>query len=320
MHPDFLKYIRALSKQDKKTLSQKALKTVEEVGELARVVLPFDNAYATNHRFVEREKILEEAMDTLLCAISVAYELDFTDEQIDEMLVRKAEKWAMLQSKEKDLKYPLPFEIHVTVSIDGHTPKEVDAELVAFKSSCTHIGVKPIVIDLQSKLGTSIMHDVMTSSKHFGTNTTALHEAKRIANLLTEAQFDVVRTKIETVPWHPAAPKFLSDKMPPNCYFESHVPVTLPNDEELQRFRDVCKNWKGVHVSQNVFKRLENGEFVVMATYRVYDGNNDKFKAEVDSLITMLQTHGGFKTGKAITEFAVYDTKISHDASWLLSS
>ena len=37
-------FIKDLSIKDKKTLSQKTLKLVEEVGELSRVILPFDSA------------------------------------------------------------------------------------------------------------------------------------------------------------------------------------------------------------------------------------------------------------------------------------
>lgn len=50
------------------------------------------------------------------------------------------------------------------------------------------------------------LKDVMTSSKHFGDNRSAYEEANRIANKLTSFGYKVVRKKIETVPWHPAAP------------------------------------------------------------------------------------------------------------------
>lgn len=313
MNKQFLDYIRTLTKSDKKTLSQKALKTAEEVGELAKVVLPFDNAYATNHRFVEREKILEEAIDTTLCALSIAYELNFTDEEIDEMFIRKAEKWAMLQAKEVDLKYPLPYEIHITVNLEVND----EYDILDFKHVCESIGVKPIVIDLQKKDGESVMHDVMTSSKHFGDNASAYREAQRIAIKLIGEEFNIVRTKIETVPWHPAAPKFINEQMPKNCYFESHLAITLPNEEELERLRRAIQfSIPLLHISQNVFKRMENGSFVVMATYRAYGGTTEIFNNEVAQIKSRLEEFG-FSVSKPITEFAVYDTKISHDASWL---
>jgi hypothetical protein len=50
MNNELLDYIQNLSLRDFKTLSQKALKVSEECGELAKAVLPYDNAYATRHR------------------------------------------------------------------------------------------------------------------------------------------------------------------------------------------------------------------------------------------------------------------------------
>ena len=81
-------YIKELSKKDKKTLSQKALKLVEEVGELARVVLPYDSAHGTNHRFIDREALLEEIADVHLTNISIAHSLGFTDDELNEMMVK----------------------------------------------------------------------------------------------------------------------------------------------------------------------------------------------------------------------------------------
>lgn len=115
MDKDLLKYIRTLSENDTKTLTQKALKTSEEVGELAKVVLPYENAAGTLHRFVNRRQILDSAADIILCALSIAHELDYTDQEINDMIHAKATKWSGLQAKEKKVKYPLPYEIHVTI-------------------------------------------------------------------------------------------------------------------------------------------------------------------------------------------------------------
>ena len=92
MNQQLLNYIQELSKKDKKTLSQKALKVAEESGELAKAVLPFDSAYATRHRFVDKTKILEEVCDTILASISIAYDLDFSHEEIEEMMYTKSQK------------------------------------------------------------------------------------------------------------------------------------------------------------------------------------------------------------------------------------
>ena len=47
MNKNISDFIRTLSEKDKKTLSQKCLKLVEEVGELARIILPYDSAHGT---------------------------------------------------------------------------------------------------------------------------------------------------------------------------------------------------------------------------------------------------------------------------------
>lgn len=313
MNSDFLKYVRHLSKQDRKSLSQKALKTCEEVGELAKVVLPYENAYATTHRFTERERILEEAVDTILCALSVAYEVDSTDDEIDAMLLQKAEKWAKLQINEADVKYPLPFEIHITVKL----PLMHLYEIQRFQDDCKSIDVKPIVLDLQGKSGNTVMDDVMTSSKHFGTNASAYRAAMEVRTSLFKMGYKIERVKIETVPWHPAAPKMLAKDMPPNCYFEAHIPVTLRDGEQdhLRRIlHDEGRNH--VHMSKNTFKKNEDGTSVVMLTLRRTDCTASVFDYEVKALQrTLIVT--GWQTGKVHTEFAVYDTKVSHDTAWI---
>ena len=80
MEKELLKYIKTLTDQDTKTLIGKALKTSEETGELAKKVLPYENAAGTLHRFVEKESILEECADIFLCVQSIAYQLGFSDE------------------------------------------------------------------------------------------------------------------------------------------------------------------------------------------------------------------------------------------------
>ena len=316
MNKTTIDFIRYLSKQDKKTLSQKALKTCEEVGTLAKVVLPYDNAPGTQHRFVERQAILEEAVDVILCALSTAYHLDFTDDEVADMMNVKVEKWAGLQQNEKDVVYPLPYEIHITVNI----PVE---DIERFRNYCVDIvKVKPIVLELQNKQG-NVVIDVMTSSKHYGDNRSVYEESERIANLLKSNDFVVTRVKIETVPWHPAAPSWPHHKMPKDCYFECHIPLILHPEYDPQKiltdFEGMLLGLDNVHVSKNVFKRTVDGCPVVMATVRSYDTYLDQFKDEIESVMSDLSMMicSGIQIGKHIIEFSIYDTKVSHDFIWM---
>lgn len=306
MNKELLDLIIKLSNSDKKSLCQKALKATEELGELARKVLPFEDAFACKHRFVDRSSILEEVADVILTVQSIAFDLGFSYEDIEDMIKHKALYWGEIQARDTGAKFPVPFEIHVTVS---------ESSLEPFKKVCADVGVKPILIDLQGKDGESVMKDLMTSSVHVGTNASAYAEMKRISDGMKAAGLAVIREKIETVPWHPAAPsqKHSRQTMPPNCYFECHFAViateqTLPELTRLASLLD-C------HISRNIFKRISTDEFKIMLTFRRYHGVYEDFQGWVATIKKQLE--GQFAVDKTIVEFSVFDTKISHDAEWL---
>lgn len=323
-------FIKNLSISDKKTLSQKGLKLVEEVGELARVILPYDSAHGTNHRFIDREAILEEVVDVYLTNISIAHSLGFTDEEFNDMLVEKSKKWSQLQANEEKVNFPLPFEIHVTV--DGSEMKDPimcdskEFNLEIFKNACLDIGVKPIVIDLEIN-GEADIQDVMTSSKHFGDNRSSYEESERISKKLKDWGFITVRNKIESVPWHPAAPVISTGRDIPNgCYFESHIGVVI-KPEEKERLNEFVKYTLAdgqlielsgtAKLSQNFFKKSKDGSaFVNMLTYRSNKCGSPKFKLEVEGIKYLLQEEG-FEFEKVEVEYAVYDTNVTHDAKWI---
>jgi NTP pyrophosphatase (non-canonical NTP hydrolase) len=309
MNTQLLDYIKKLSLDDKKTLSQKALKVAEESGELAKVVLPFDNAAGTIHRFIEKGRILEESVDVILTAISIAYELGYSHEEIEEIMRLKAEKWQGIQFKETQVDDMIPFEIHVTVQLKEGLEDR-------FRGICGIINsatpVKPIILELENK-GQSIMQDVMTSSHFFGTNTGAYNECLKIERVLEGQGFKVVRKKIETVPWHPAAPVGEAE-MPKDCYFEAHIGCII-NEEQRPRLQELAEI-NNAHLSRNFFKKLDNGMFVNMLTLRWYDCNYEKVKHDVQRTKLHL-TRNGMEYEKVIVEFCLYDTKVSHDFKWL---
>jgi NTP pyrophosphatase (non-canonical NTP hydrolase) len=338
-------YIKDLSIKDKKTLSQKTLKLVEEVGELSRVILPYDSAHGTNHRFTDRDAILEELVDVYLTNISISHSLGFIDEEFNDMLVKKSEKWGSLQAKEEQATFPLPFEIHVTVEVDLEIGDEDvvnswSGSISDFRYDCEDIGVKPIVIDLEINDG-SILKDVMTSSKFFGDNRGAYEESERIVKELRDRGYKVVRNKIESVPWHPAAPQdkdkdhplFHGDPIPNGCYFESHIGVIVTKDskpdlENLVEFlnESICEFSGTAKLSRNFFKKTEDDKFINMLTYRSNMVNAKEFKEEVSAIEkiisgkndwSMLDQFRTFEYEKVEIEYAVYDTNVTHDAKWI---
>ena len=321
MNRDLQEYIKSLSIKDEKTLSQKLGKVMEEAGELARVTLPFDNAAGTTHRFIEKEKVLEESVDVILTAISMAYELGFSHDDIEEMMWRKAEKWHGIQAKEAKVQYPIPYEIHVTVDLSKleyseygpYSKFDDETRVLWFKDVCKEIGVKPIILDLENG-GETVMKDVMTSSHLIGNNTIAYQECLRIENELERNGFIVVRKKIETVPWHPAAPTAVGDKMPGGCYFEAHIGCIITPEEKPLLEHNTKKF--GAHLSRNFFKKLEGGKFVNMLTLREKDVTYGQFEAKLEAVKARLREEN-IEFEKVITEFSIYDTKVSHDFKWV---
>lgn len=309
MNQKLLELIRQLSQSDTKTLSQKALKATEEIGELAKVVLPFEDAFACKHRFVDRLAILEEVADVMLTVMSIAYNLDFEDSDLEEMIKTKSLYWAELQTRDREAKFPVPYEIHVTVKTDN---------IDNFKQICTEANVKPLLLDLQNATGGSVLQEMMTSSIHIGNNSSAYSELQRIVGCLIAKNIPVVRQKIETVPWHPAAPseKHASPVMPKDCYFESHLAVIV-NKSNIDDLRELVSNYN-CHLSKNIFKRIDDENFVIMATYRKYDGVFESFKKSLEKIKNEI-LRGGFEIEKTIVEFSVYDSRVHHDAAWLMS-
>lgn len=304
-----LDFIQSLSLLDEKTLSQKALKLFEEGGELSKKVLPYDNAHGTLHRFVDRASILEEVADCILVARSIAYELQFSHEDIEEMIMRKSISWANLHKREAKMENKLPFEIHVTVE---------KSEQDYFVKTCQILGVKPIIIAMQANQ--KQVNDVMTSSVFIGSNRGAMEELERVSAGLKDAGLKVIREKIETVPWHTAAPskEFNNPVMPINCYFESHLGIKIKDDKEdiqKNKLSEFCSK-NELHLSRNAFKMDDSGSYTIMATYRLYSGYSEDFIDTVEKLRSGLSDIG-FEVEKVITEFSIYDTKVSHDSEWL---
>lgn len=111
MDKHFINYVRELSKRDPKNLQGKALKTAEEMGTLAQRVLSYTGAPGNRHRIVQREDLLSDCADLILCSMSIAYDVGVTDDDFEKILWEKSRKWEGLQTSEAAVGQPLYYEV-----------------------------------------------------------------------------------------------------------------------------------------------------------------------------------------------------------------
>ena len=107
------------------------------------------------------------------------------------------------------------------------------------------------------------------------------------------------------------------EEMPGGSHFESHIPVHII-ETDIPTLNNIC-NELGLHLSQNVFKRLPSGMVVIMTTFRSRSRIASSFQDAIDYIQQELH-RAGFTIGKSVVEFCVYDTKNGHDTKWLTSN
>lgn len=197
------------------------------------------------------------------------------------------------------------YEIHITIRCKT---EDIDK----FKSDCVAIGVKPIVLDLQSNGGASVMQDVMTSSKYVGE--TPLIALSVVEQKLYSFGYEILRKKLETTPYNLAVPTVSNElKVGMDCYFESHLQIETTPDRLLE-LRRICQT-NDVHLSRNIFKEI-GANIIIMATLRKYDGWIEQFSREVEKFYVAL-LKSGFYAKKIEVEYAIYDSNVHHDREWV---
>ena len=179
-------------------------------------------------------------------------------------------------------------EIHITVDHKD-----------SFEEDCKNLNVKPIIIEMSSKIPT---HSMTSSTLKNMSDRDVMINAQALGDSLKSLGYDVQRIKIETVPWHPMA------QIPSNFqYFEAHFAVEgFISDENLKKLK--------LHKSRNLLKKSTGS--VQMLTFRIYNINDSIFKEVVDNLILKLEGLN-VKVIKTIREFAIYDSNTSLDNQWL---
>ncbi|MGZ8924495.1 MAG: hypothetical protein ACXW2E_01295 [Nitrososphaeraceae archaeon] len=96
---DTMEKLFVVSHLDKKDLKSRLGKTMEELGEVATAILPYEQTYTTTHRTATAEDILEESCDVIICAISMLENVGFSVNDMNKMLIKKTKKWEENQVK-----------------------------------------------------------------------------------------------------------------------------------------------------------------------------------------------------------------------------
>jgi hypothetical protein len=193
-----------------------------------------------------------------------------------------------------------PFEIHLTVE------KGTDQDL--FVKVCEEIGIKPLIIENIMDKGNSISTDLMTRSIVKGSIEEAGLEMFRVAIMLKDRGFNVIRNKIETVPWLYETVKDMSgeNNIP---YFETHIEIPYHSQNYQNIIKIVHEN--GGYVSRNAMK-----DGILMATFRLADVNEEEFSSYNEHMRGILKSHE-FVISRNIVELTFHDDNLEHDSRWI---
>ena len=322
MNNNLLNYIKDLSNADKKTLSQKGLKLFEEGGELAKKILPFEDAEGTRHRFTNRADILEEVADVILVALSIGYDVNMTEEELEDVMLKKAKYWQELQNNESKALKSLPYEIHVTIDFSQY-PKKYKAENFSwFFRICHDINVKPLLLKNYSSINDTVETVVMANSTIRGTANEADKLMEKIASDITTYGFSPNRKKIETVPWHPAALKIKENK---KFYFENHLKVKMKQNNFKRFIKQLKEEFNpdkntSYGISWNAIKDAVDGIRTYFVTIRSKETTREDFESYAKIFSNLISTNKYVLEVTAENiELAIFDSAIDQDKSWIIN-
>ena len=191
------------------------------------------------------------------------------------------------------------FEIHLTVETNN---------IEKFKIDCLENNVKPIVIELQDNQQNAIMQDVMTSSKYKCTNIEL--QKNIIYNKFKNLGYNIKRIKVEVDPFHHNKDIISGESE----YYESHIRI-VGNDKNIELVKSVCKQ-NGLHLSKNIFKKIDGENYYIMATLREYNTDLSSFVNRIESFKYQISS---LKYDKIEIECCVYDSNNKHDDIWINS-
>jgi hypothetical protein len=203
--------------------------------------------------------------------------------------------------------YAGTFEAHITVNVANLTARE------KFSYFCQTLGVKCILIELPQGMAKT---QLMTASYHHGSLENVLVEVKGLGQKLIEADFAIARIKIEAMVHNYGVPVADDEAqgLPANNYFEFHVKITLPANENLSALSKYCAACDA-HLSANALKQLVDGHQERFITMRSYGVGRRSANSRFDALLATLKAKG-LKLSQPQREYTIYDSNINLDTGW----
>lgn len=205
------------------------------------------------------------------------------------------------------------YEGHITVAATGKTPDE-------FKKDCTEIGLKAILIELQSGSPVNGPLQYQTGRWYSSNFQDAQNDMLKEAQTLKQRGYSITRLKIETTPndrdGRVNCPVSDEDVVnyPPTNYFEFHVKTELHTPVESAVVAKLAR-LHSAHLSRNAFKKTDHGEQRFL-TLRLYKVGRDTSFAKTDALVNEL-VHSRITVLHVQREYAVWDTNVDFDKGWI---
>lgn len=311
MNNDIIEQIITNTKLDKKDFLSTYAKVGEETGELAKEILSYLNEPTNLHRYSTKNNIIEECVDTILTVYSLAIKAGASQDEIEDMMNIKLSKWATILQNEGRLKdiNKIPYEYHCTFEFDIEK-----YSISILREICNKYNSKLVILEIPDITG-KIYKEYMTTSNYYGKNSDAIQLCKDLANNLRNDGLNVIREKVETVPWHPLAPQ--NTDIIHDGYFEVHIELPIDNDintYSLYELKKICTEFKAVF-SQNVSKKY-NDYYVQMVTIRKYNSCRKSIENIITNFTNNLKCIN-INVSTPLIEFCIFDTNADLDDKWM---
>ncbi|MFW6638734.1 nucleotidyl transferase AbiEii/AbiGii toxin family protein [Nocardiopsis algeriensis] len=212
------------------------------------------------------------------------------------------------------------FEVHLTLEEAG-PERAAEAALWAEEH-----GLKFTHIELDR--GSTPSQPMVTYHTGESTLSAELETADRWAERLAAAGFGVTRTKLEVKRESPGVPRTDEEarKLPPWCYFESHLKLLLPGGADLDALSALVEP-HGARLSRNARRTRDDGRQERFVTQRCFSVGRYQAYARTDDLFRTLQLAGVLMDRRhrgprptvleAEYEFVVHDSALTADSGWM---